>query len=272
MSSPPGAWQASLARAYDLYFASDFYDSRYPAPNASTLAFLWRHGAHRARRVLDVGCGNGRYALALLARGSGHVVGCDISKAALAAFEARLHGLPERARVDLVLGDVRSLPSQASFDCLLMLFGVLGHIGPRPERVAALRALRECAAPNARLLLSVPSVWRRLPGALLRSFARRLTGQPSAGPDAWADVEYQRVIQGDPVRFHYHLYRVATLRAELAEAGWWLAAVEAESVLPEKWVCASAWVARVDRWLQRGVPAGLGYGIRGVARLAPGGD
>lgn len=268
MSARPGSWACQMAQAYDLYFGSHFYDERYPAPNASTLAFLCHHGADRARHVLDLGCGNGRYAIALLGLGGGgRLVGCDISRAALADFRERMRHLPQRDRVVLVEGGPEALPPGPPFDCILMLFGVLGHIGPRAERVAALRALRDRSSPDTVLLLSVPSVWRRMPAALLRSVGGRLASPGGdAAPDAWADIEYRRVIHGTPVRFFYHLYRTRTLRAELAEAGWRLEEVEAESVLPEKLVCRRSWAASLDRVLRRWVPASLGYGIRGVAR------
>lgn len=264
MTTPAGPWRVPMAEAYDQYFSSRHYDQRYPAPNPGTLEFLWSQGAHRATRVLDVGCGNGRYALALLAGGGGELVGCDISRAALAEFSARLQAHPGRERVQLVLGGPEDVPAGTGFDCLLMLFGVLGHIGPRTERIKALRAMRARATEQALLLLSVPSVWRRMPIALVRSALHR--GKVPREDDAWSDIRYHRVIGGRRVDFHYHLYGLASLEAELAEGGWEVVAARAESVFPERLVCRSQGFAWLDGCLQRWLPASLGYGILVAAR------
>ena len=58
--------EAAMVALYDHYFACHDYEKRYPQPNAATLQFLLTHGARQATQILDFGCGNGRYALALL--------------------------------------------------------------------------------------------------------------------------------------------------------------------------------------------------------------
>ena len=144
---------AGLAAAYDAYFASQVYDRRYPAPNPSTLDFLrrWiRVGAEG--RVLDLGCGNGRYALPLLETGAFSLVGCDISAAALQAFRSRLQHHPARGRVLLLRGEAASLPPGPAFDAVMMMFGVLAHIDARADRVATLQALRRRTRAGGRLL------------------------------------------------------------------------------------------------------------------------
>lgn len=247
-----------LRALYDSYYASHDYERRYPRPNAGTLDFLWRHGLAHARRVADVGCGNGRYAVPVLEAGAGELVACDPSQGALDAFAERLHGAPWAARVSLVPGGVEALP-MATFDRFLMLFGVLSHIGPKKARIEALLELRRRASPDARLLLSVPSRWRRRPLELLASLARPVG-------EAFGDVLFSRVISGRPQVFAYHLYTLQSLRRELADAGWVLEHAEAESLAPEWLVTRHPGWERLDRRLQRWWPAALGYGIRAVAR------
>jgi SAM-dependent methyltransferase len=103
------------------------------------------------QRVLDVGCGPGRHALALASRGI-EVLGVDLSEdfIALARDAAEGEGLPARFEV----GDVRELAHEAGFDAVLCLcqggFGLLGgRDEPRAfERIAA--AVR----PGGRLALT----------------------------------------------------------------------------------------------------------------------
>ncbi len=262
MSHTGLSWRALIEQPYDHYFASRTYEARYPAPNPSTLDFLWRNGVEAARTVLDVGCGNGRYAMPVIERSAADFVGCDISRVALDAFRQRLLQHPDASRVQLVAGEVSELDPAVRFERILMLFGVLSHIGPRVARIHTLRQLRALATPDARLLLTVPSIWRRLPGALLRS-----TWQP--GRQCWGDVSYRRTFGGAAHTFFYHLYSLRALRHELADGGWQLDAVEAESLVAESHVCRSAAWARLDAWLLPLVPAFLGYGIRAVATPLP---
>ena len=88
-------------------------------------------------RVLDVGCGPGRHALALAARGI-EVVGVDVSQrfVDLGAERSEALGLP----AEFVRLDARKLPFDAEFDAAISLcqgaFGLQGATGPE-----------SCAAP-----------------------------------------------------------------------------------------------------------------------------
>lgn len=245
---------------YDAYYDSLYYEKRYPGPNPGTLDFLLRHGAAQARQLADVGCGSGRYAIPLLERGTQQVFACDISRAALDALAGRVQTAGLAGRVRLVLGSAESLPSPLELDCIVMMFGVLSHIATPQARIEVLRQLRRRAAPDARLLLSVPSRWRRRPVELLGSFMA--PGRP------FGDIEYTRTILGRPQAFFYHLYTLKGLRKDLALAGWRVEAMEAESVFPESAITRWPALGELDRILQRGLPAALGYGIRVAARPA----
>ena len=91
---------SGMQKLYDRYFASHDYKRRYPAPNPATLQFLLQQGqAITATSILDVGCGDGRYAIALLDATQATMTGCDISGAALAEFSEHLKTRPDAERV-----------------------------------------------------------------------------------------------------------------------------------------------------------------------------
>ena len=251
-----------LRRIYDRYFASADYDARYPHPNMGTLRSLWKHGIGQAQHVLDIGCGNGRYALPVLYGSRAWLTACDISNVALAVLRQRLVGQPDcLRRLQTFQGDALALPGGAHYDFMLMLFGVLGHVGTKADRLATLRHLRTLALPTCTLMLSVPSVWRRRPVEALASWWRR-----RGTPGDWHDIHFERRIDNAQVAFFYHLYSLDELRCDLTEGGWHILRVEAESILPEWLITPRPWLNRLDAWCAPACPSGLGYGIRVVAR------
>jgi cyclopropane fatty-acyl-phospholipid synthase-like methyltransferase len=255
----------TMQETYDHYFASDGYRQRYPQPNAATMAFLMRHGIAQAKHILDFGCGNGRYSFALLEQSQASLTAYDISEHSLAEFAQRLAGTPYGERVTFAHGDVRDLGEQARYDVVLLLFGVLSHVGAKQQRLATLRLLHSTMPAEGRLMLSVPSIWRRRPWDLFKFALARRLGYARAPQDEAGNIYFRRRIAGRFLTFFYHLYSLRSLRAELAQAGFWVCDCEPESVLPEWWVTQSAWLGRLDRWLCAWVPAGFGYGIRVLA-------
>lgn len=106
------------------------------------------------QRVLDIGCGPGRHALALARRGF-DVVGVDRSEAFIALAREAAGGLP--ATFELL--DVRDLAYDAEFDAAICLcqggFGLLrGEEGP-----ALVRRFAEALRPGGRLALSAFSAY-----------------------------------------------------------------------------------------------------------------
>jgi SAM-dependent methyltransferase len=113
----------------------------------------WSAAQLAGRRVLDAGCGAGRFAEIALAAGA-HVVALDCSTAVDAAYENLRHfpNLP------VVHGDVYRLPfAPRTFDFVYAL-GVLQHT---PDVPGAFAALPPMVAPGGRLCVDVyMRTWR----------------------------------------------------------------------------------------------------------------
>jgi SAM-dependent methyltransferase len=110
----------------------------------------------RAKRVLELGVGTGRVALAL-AREGVEVVGVDRMDAMLSRMRARLAREPSavRDRITLKRGDMRTVRVGARFPLVIAPFNVFMHLY---ERSDVERALATCLAhltPSGRLVFDV---------------------------------------------------------------------------------------------------------------------
>jgi SAM-dependent methyltransferase len=129
-------------------------------------------GPLEGRNVLDVGCGDGAYALAA-ARAGAHVTGLDRSEAALAAARARAGS--EGLTVDLQVGDAGALPFPADRFDVVLAVTVLCFVEKPAQAVAEMaRVLR----PSGVLVLgelgrwSAWAAWRRLRSLVGRTLWR----------------------------------------------------------------------------------------------------
>lgn len=104
------------------------------------------------QRVLDLGCGHGRHAVALARRGLS-VVGAEWSPAALQAAQAKARALEVSA--GLVRADLRRLPLRSgSCEAAMSLFSTLGYEDDR-ETAAFLAEARRVLKPGGRLVVEV---------------------------------------------------------------------------------------------------------------------
>ncbi|HEY7282633.1 MAG TPA: 3' terminal RNA ribose 2'-O-methyltransferase Hen1 [Actinomycetota bacterium] len=117
--------------------------------------------ASGARRVLDLGCGDGRLLQALLRDGQfERVVGMDVSAAALAVAGRRLHldtmAPRQRERVELLQGSLTYRDRRLEGYDAAVLMEVVEHLDP--DRLGALeRSLFDTARP-ATVILTTPNV------------------------------------------------------------------------------------------------------------------
>ncbi len=111
-----------------------------------------------ATAVLDLGCGSGRLFRALLDGGAQRIVGIDGSPALLERTERRI-GEDERlaqaragGRIELAAGDVRHVRRRDRFG-LVVLAGVIAHLGGPEDAVEALSAVASVLEPDGRAIV-----------------------------------------------------------------------------------------------------------------------
>jgi tRNA (uracil-5-)-methyltransferase TRM9 len=261
-SDPP----VDMQGAYDRYFSSGLYGQRYPRPNPRVFGIVRDLMETVGPRVLDFGCGDGRYAAPILDSGPrARVIGYDISATALEALAARRPDDLRSGRLRLVLGSLDALAAEVephSVDLGLMLFGVLGHVPTRAGRIAALRAAMRCVRPGGRLVVTVPNARRRFLEEQRESLARIATGDAEPG-----DILYQRQSEAGLLRLYYHLYSLPEFAGELAAAGLVDATFAAESVLPERGILVSRLGRIADDLLARSLDIRHAYGFLAVATV-----
>ena len=129
--------------------------TRQAAERATQLDWLWaRLSLESGRRLLDLTCGPGLYAVALAERGL-HVTGVDFSPASI-AYARRLAG--ERGmsgRCEFIEADVRQFaPEPQTYDAALFLYGQLA-VFPRDEAAALLAKTVAALRPGGRLCVEL---------------------------------------------------------------------------------------------------------------------
>lgn len=133
-----------MATAYDRI--ARFYD----VDMAQNMRFddvaFYAHACARARgKVLEIGCGNGRILLPLLARGF-DALGVDASAPMLAELKrkAAIARLPQRA----VRADARRLPFAPGFGAIVCAYSLVTYMTTRADLDALLTGCRALLAPD----------------------------------------------------------------------------------------------------------------------------
>jgi tRNA (uracil-5-)-methyltransferase TRM9 len=272
--APPPAAATDLAppdmgRSYDDYFETGLYSRRYPAPNRRVLR-LARRLVPAGGRFLDFGAGTGRYCVPLVESTGAACVAFDISTVALAGLAKRHGGLVADRRLALVgprLADLEAeVAANGRFDLALLAFGVLGHVAGRRQRLALMRGIGDMLTPGGRVLLSVPNALRRF-----RREQRACAAAVRAGRLEPGDILYRRDADDHAIDLYYHLYRLPEIRRDLADAGFTIDTLTAESVLSEHAVVCHPLVGRCDDVMSGLMPVGFAYGFLAVAHRM-GGD
>jgi SAM-dependent methyltransferase len=264
-STSPGSCFVDMAAAYDHYFSSGLYARRYPKPNRNMLALVRSHLRPDAR-VLDFGCGTGRYVGPLLNAGA-RVIGYDISSVALRTLAARYRQAVAAGRLLPVGGTLEALAAAVepgSVDLALLMFGVLGHVRGTATRLNTLKTVARLLGPAGKLIVTVPN-------AALRFRAEQAACAPlvARGELEPGDIVYRRQAADGPVDLYYHLFEERELCRLLHDAGLAVHRLGAESVLAERTVLTLPAGHLLDRALMALVPRRLAQGFAAVATPQP---
>jgi tRNA (uracil-5-)-methyltransferase TRM9 len=254
--APPLNLTISTNEQYTKYYGSGAYDRRYPRANHFTLEAIRYtlekiHSKPALSKILDFGCGSGRYAIPL-APHCKTIVAYDPCPEAINLLNRQTQ---QNVMPSHDLGDVlRAAP----YDMVVCIFGVLSHIPQRQERLNTLRFLRSCLAADGLLFASVPNRLRRF-------YKEQVTSVFKRG-DFSGRIDYRRG-RGDQL-IPYYLYTPASLRSELEECKLSVRSVKAESLLPERFVTNSDHAIELEKKVLRKIPPWLGYGLLAIAHKA----
>ncbi len=192
------------------------------------------------RRILDVGTGTGRAAIALAKRGA-IVTGVDASAEMLDVAARRAK--EDNTRVTFLRGDAHRLefPDRA-FDAVVCL-RVLMHT---PDWRASLGEL--CRVASQRVVFDYPSLYS---GAALQALVRRVTHTMNPAVEA------------------YRVFSPGAVARALGDAGFRVTGEHRQFVLPiavHKRVNSEAWTRSVEGWMERtGLMGLLGSPVTVVA-------
>jgi SAM-dependent methyltransferase len=173
-----------MAEWYETLFDErylEFYEGRLAQAAAEVDAdFVDRALAlGRGGRILDLGCGFGRHAAALAARGY-RLTGVDLSQPMLerAALLAQKCGVT----LELVRRDMRDLGGLGPFEACVSLYTVIGYFDDGGNE-SVVRGVHDILLPGGKLLLDLTNplammrswpttVWRETPTGITRETSR----------------------------------------------------------------------------------------------------
>ncbi|MBI4262412.1 class I SAM-dependent methyltransferase [Candidatus Uhrbacteria bacterium] len=166
-------------------------------------------------RVLDVGCGNGRFLDAFAGRAIDYT-GLDVSSRMIAQARARNKGvqIPHR----FIVGDMLALPfPDAAFDAVIEV-SAFHHIPSNVLRVQAVREFARVLKPGGRLFLTDWNLWQ--PRMILRYrlwnliFCWALQGHDRR--DVY--VQWKRGVD-QPIKRYIHVFSLREVRHLMRESG-----------------------------------------------------
>ena len=237
--------------AYEEYYRTSMYDQRYPRPNSYVLRRI-RAIVPAGGTLVDVGAGNGRYAIPLAGLGY-RVLAVERSSEARTQLAARVEaaGVGERVALFRDAEDI-GLRDIATADAFLFLFGVLAHMASE-ERARLLHALSVEAKADSLLVGSVPNRYRR--------FRKEQRANKISELGVAPRFCYVRELGGRRHVFEYSAYSPHELREELGSHGWRALQMSPETIFTERVATNHPRIASIEARVLGYLPAAIGYCI-----------
>jgi SAM-dependent methyltransferase len=182
----------AYASAYDALYA----DKNYADECALIDSLIKKRGT--GQTIVDLGCGTGNHSVALAQMGYS-LVGVDCSESMLAQARAK-------AALDFRLGDIRTIDLGKQFDCVLLLFAVLGYQLEDRDVRATLENVHRHLRPGGLFMFDVwygPAVLRQRPServkiaSLANGEIRRAASSTLDEPRHVCSVDYRSQIFRD---------------------------------------------------------------------------
>ena len=158
-TNPQGHWFEAMAD----HMGEAYLRYSFTKGTAQEVRFLIEQlGLKPGDRVLDVGCGPGRHALALAANGI-NVVGLDISQRFVDLGNESAASSAREGTVQFIKGEARNLTFNAEFDAVISLcqggFGLVGRTEDGAADDAVLNGMAAALKPGGRLGVSAFSAY-----------------------------------------------------------------------------------------------------------------
>ncbi len=227
MHLPEGTMEPNFFEARSPYFDHPLLTTE---RTAREVAFILSELALApGARLLDVGCGFGRHAVALAQRGF-DVTGIDPSAAMIEAARARAveAGVP----VEFQAIPVESFEADEAFDAAICLFSTLGQITPAGDTRSLIPRVFAALKPGGHLVIEVP---QRGPAVRQLKTEDEIPGETSkmhitrrfdpADNTVTETFSRQAASGAETFLLRYRLFSQAEVDAQLAAAGFSVQAV-----------------------------------------------
>lgn len=173
----------------------EFYEGLFaPATAEADADFVDRALAlERGGRILDLGCGFGRHAVPLAARGY-RLTGVDLSQTLL-EHAARLAG-DRGVELELIRRDMRDLEGLGPFEACVSLYTVLGYFDDR-DNESVVRGVHDVLVPGGRFLLDLTNplaMMKAWPTTSWRETRKNITRETSSYDPMTARLKAERTI------------------------------------------------------------------------------